>query len=96
MLLRDESASEVERSAAYVCVHIDAAGEDEHYTRVTLEGITESYKQLLDVGELKRIASQVLPSEIDPGFQHQWRPGGGDARGRLGGSGGRGHGSAPG
>ncbi len=47
-----------------------AAGKEEHYTRVTLEGITDSYKQLLDVAELKRIASQVLPSAIDPSFQH--------------------------
>ncbi len=46
------------------------AGKDEHYTRVSLEGITDSYKQLLDIAELKRIASQVLPSAIDPGFQH--------------------------
>jgi len=47
-----------------------AAGKGEHYTRVTLEGITDGYKQLLDVAELKRIASQVLPAAIDPGFQH--------------------------
>ncbi len=47
-----------------------AARKEEHYTRVTLEGITDGYKKLLDVDELKRIASQVLPSAIDPGFQH--------------------------
>jgi len=47
-----------------------AADKDEHYTRVTMEGITDGYKQLLDVKELERIASQVLPSAIDPGFQH--------------------------
>ena len=47
-----------------------AAKPQEHYTRVTLDGITDGYKQLLDVSELKRIASQVLPSAIDPGFQH--------------------------
>ncbi len=47
-----------------------AADKREHYTRVTLEGITDGYKQLLDVQELKRVASQVLPSAIDPGFQH--------------------------
>jgi len=47
-----------------------AAEKNEHYTRVTLEGITDGYKQLLDVAELKRIASQVLPAAVDPGFQH--------------------------
>jgi hypothetical protein len=47
-----------------------AAEKNEHYTRVTLEGITDGYKQLLDVSELKRIASQVLPAAVDPGFQH--------------------------
>jgi hypothetical protein len=47
-----------------------AAERDEHYTRVTLDGITDGYKQLLDVAELKRIASQVLPAAVDPGFQH--------------------------
>ncbi len=47
-----------------------AADKDEHYTRVTLEGITDSYKQLLDLTELKRIASQVLPAAVDSGFQH--------------------------
>jgi hypothetical protein len=46
------------------------ADKDEHYTRVSLEGITDGYKQLLDVTELKRIASQVLPAAVDPGFQH--------------------------
>jgi hypothetical protein len=46
------------------------AEKDEHYTRVTLEDITNGYKQLLDVAELKRIASQVLPSALDPTFQH--------------------------
>ncbi|MCE9565960.1 MAG: ATP-binding protein [Planctomycetes bacterium] len=43
---------------------------NDHYTRVTLEGITLNYKQLLEVEQLKRIASQVLPSAIDPAFQH--------------------------
>ena len=47
-----------------------AAEKDDHYTRVTLEGITDGYKQLLDVTELERIASQVLPTAVDPGFQH--------------------------
>ncbi len=47
-----------------------AAEKDDHYTRVTLEGITDGYKQLLDVAELNRIASQVLPAAVDPGFQH--------------------------
>lgn len=46
------------------------AAKDEHYTRVTLDGITDGYKQLLDASELKRIASQVLPAAVDPKFQH--------------------------
>jgi hypothetical protein len=46
------------------------AEKHEHYTRVTLEGITDGYKQLLDASELKRIASQVLPAAVDPGFEH--------------------------
>ena len=53
--------------------HIDRlhdADKDDHYTRITLEGITDSYKELLDIQELMRIASQVLPSAIDPSFQH--------------------------
>jgi len=42
----------------------------EHYTRVTLQDITEQYRQLLDIEELQRISSQVLPAAIDPSFQH--------------------------
>src|SRR5262249_11246461 len=47
-----------------------APDKEEHYTRGTLDGITEGDKQLLDVAELKRKAARVLPAAVDPGFQH--------------------------
>jgi hypothetical protein len=48
----------------------NSAPSEEHFTRITLEGITDGFTQLLDPEELMRIASQVLPSAIDPKFQH--------------------------
>lgn len=51
---------------------IEATGapKEEHYTRTTLVGVLPGYEKLLDINELKRIASTILPCRIDPTFPH--------------------------
>lgn len=54
-------------------IHKMAGDRNEHYSRVKLTGLQGEYRKLTDREELQRIASQILPSKIDPQFEHASR-----------------------